>query len=199
MIKRKARIPHLCHEIPRTGDRRPAGRSLFHRLRGREAPAPVSPGADSAVLLSLFCSSCPFRALLMGGAFPGAAPRVPHGLPRAIPGRPFRAAEMGNILRAARGYSRSPLWGCKVGAQYCRIRDCPFASPCRGSPPWLPIRFKRGHVVTPQVNRVPKGRKRIAPGFNPGNNAAPRSSPVGTTESVPFRRCIRVHIRSRAV
>ena len=149
MIKRKARIPHLCHEIPRTGDRRPAGRSLFHRLRGREAPAPVSPGADSAVLLSLFCSSCPFRALLMGGAFPGAAPRVPHGLPRAIPGRPFSAAEMGNILRAARGYSRSPLRGCKVGAQYCRIRDCPFASPCRGSPPWLPIRSERGHVVAP--------------------------------------------------
>ena len=118
MIKRKARIPHLCHEIPRTGDRRPVSRSLFHRPRGRKAPAPVSPGADSAVLLSLFCSSCPFRALLMGGAFPGAAPRVPHGLPRAIPGRPFGAAGTGAQCRRVGAGHRNP----RVGAA---PRGCP--------------------------------------------------------------------------
>ena len=165
--------------------------------------------------------------------------------PGAILGRPFGAARM--------------------GAQCRRIGDCPSTSPCRGSPPWLPIRFERGHGVAPgrrlehvpvlvrcgtgapaghlslsfsvvrqrglhghsaspghqpanprhayigfrqgqektgfapRANRVPQGRKRIAPGFNPGIHVAPRSSPVGTTESASGPRCIWVHIRSRAV
>ena len=38
-----------------------------------------------------------------------------------------------------------------MGGQRRRIRDCPSASPCRGSPLWLPIRFKRGHVVAPRT------------------------------------------------
>ena len=71
--------------------------------------------------------------------------------PRAILGRPFGAA--------------------RTGGQRRRIRDCPSASPCRGSPPWLPIRFERGHVVAPGTNSVPKGLTLGAPlisGPNPG-------------------------------
>ena len=63
----------------------------------------------------------------------------------------------------------------------------------------VPVLNRMGHIVALGANRVPKGRKRIAPGFNPGINGAPTSSPVGTTESVPYRRGIRGHIRSRAV
>ena len=125
-----------------------------------------------------FNSCCPFRALPMGGAFPGAASRVPSDSPRAILGRPFRAERMGDTLLPCRG--------------------CPSDPPCRGSPPWLPIRSERGHVVAPRTNAVPKGRKKIAPGFNPGISVAPTSSPVGTTESALGRRCIWDHIRSRA-
>ena len=64
------------------------------------------------------------------------------------------------------------------------------------------IGFRQGQEKTgfaPRANRVPQGRKRIAPGFNPGINVAPRSSPVGTTESASGRRCIWDHIRSRAI
>jgi hypothetical protein len=64
------------------------------------------------------------------------------------------------------------------------------------------IGFRQGQEKTgfaPRVNRVPQGRKKIAPGFNPGINVAPRSSPVGTTESALDPRCIWDHIRSRAV
>ncbi len=114
-----------------------------------------------------------------GVEFPGATSRVPRDLPRVILGRPFGAA----ITRA----------------QCRRIRDCPSASPCRGSPPWLPIRFERGHVVASRASRVPQAGKKRAPGFNPGIDVAPRSSPVGTTESASGPRCIWDHIRSRAV
>ena len=66
-----------------------------------------------------FCSCCPFRALAMRGAFPGAASRVPRDLPRAILGRPFGAAI--------------------TDAQYRRIREQPSASQVgaapRGCPP----------------------------------------------------------------
>ena len=64
------------------------------------------------------------------------------------------------------------------------------------------IGFRQGQEKTgfaPRANRVPQGRKRIAPGFNPGIDVAPRSSPVGTTESGLAPRCIWDHIRSRAV
>ena len=129
---------------------------------------------------------------------------------------------------------------CRVAGRQRRMRFLvaqDSASPCRGSPPWLPIRFERGHAVASRANSVPQGRKKIAPafnprirvthtsgsvrdkrrrdsrrvriesrrdgkkiapGFNPGINVAPRSSPVGTTESASGPRCIWVHIRSRA-
>ena len=64
------------------------------------------------------------------------------------------------------------------------------------------IGFRQGQEKTgfaPRANRVPKGRKRIAPGFNPGIHVAPRLSPGGTTESALGPRCIWDHIRSRAV
>jgi len=169
---------------------------------------------------------------------------------------------------------------CRVARRQLRMRFLVAqgsASPCRGRPPWLPIRFERGHAVASRANSVPQGRKKIAPafnprirvthtsgsvrdkrrrdsrrvriesrrdgkkiapgfnprirvthtsgsvrdkrrrdsrrvriesrrdgkkiapGFNPGINVAPRSSPVGTTESASGPRCIWVHIRSRAV
>jgi len=128
---------------------------------------------------------------------------------RRRPGVDLNPAILGRGCRFVQPHSGLGRWGCPESRVH-RLRGRPPVRPgtrCRAGaalgtcPRSCPVRdrrprrtFKRGPVVTPQVNRVPKGRKRIAPGFNPGINAVPRSSPVGTTESGLDPGCIWGHI-----
>ncbi len=144
---------------------------------------------------------------LKPGLFPIALSGLQEGTYRepspAIPGRPVGAARTGTrgrgCILAPSCVPRWRGWPPKAAGggfeprnfgQGMQICSTPFGVgplglsgiPCSPST-WLPIRSERGHVVAPRANRVPQGRKRIAPGFNPGIHVAPRSSPVGTTES----------------
>ena len=86
-----------------------------------------------------------------------------------------------------------------MGGQRRRIRDCPSASPCRGSPLWLPIRFERGHVVAPgrRLEHVPVLLRRfktlrsrsplwpISSRFERGHVVAPGTAPGTCPRSAP--------------
>ena len=144
-----------------------------------------------------------------GGFFPPLVSPAGGGGRRRRPGVDLNPAILGKGCRFVQPHSGLGRWGCPESRVH-RLRGRPPVRPgtrCRAGaalgtcPRSCPVRdrrprrtFKRGPVVTPQVNRVPKGRKRIAPGFNPGINAVPRSSPVGTTESGLDPGCIWGHI-----
>jgi len=50
-----------------------------------------------------------------------------------------------------------PFQGVSKGGRGAAPGDWPSDPTCRGSPPWLPIRFERGHVVAPgrRLEHVP--------------------------------------------
>ena len=179
------------HLRPRFDQEKSANSASLPRNSSHGGPAP-----RQSVSLSSAAGTESTRPGIAGRRF-GSAPQ-PFLLELPFQG----ASNGGRISRGgatrfawlAPGYSWSPLQGCRNGYIISPRRGWPSEPPCRGSPPWLPIRFKRGPVDTPQVKRVPKGRKRIAPGFNPGIHVAPRSSPVGTTEPAFDPRYIWVHI-----
>ena len=156
------------------------------------------------------------------GFFPPLLSPAGGGGRRRRPGVDLNPAILGKGCRFVQPHSGLGRWGCPESRVH-RLRGRPPVRPgtrsraaCEFSPagtkenspglqPANPrhayIGFRQGQEKTgfaPRANRVPKGRKRIAPGFNPGIHVAPRLSPGGTTESASYRRCIWDLTRSRA-
>ena len=178
-------------------------------LTGLTLGAPLISGLNPG-LFSVALSGLQEQARVAGdGFFPPLLSPAGGGGRRRRPGVDLNPAILGKGCRFVQPHSGLGRWGCPESRVH-RLRGRPPVRPgtrCRAGaalgtcPRSCPVRdrrprrtFKRGPVVTPQVNRVPKGRKRIAPGFNPGIHAVPRSSPVGTTEPAFDPRYIWVHI-----
>ncbi len=120
-----------CGPSGRGGPSGPSGRPCpndfkrLKRIRGvcsSSAGRPGSPSAGSALLLDLSARAALAGRFQWEGAFPGAASRVPRDLPRAIHGRPFRAARTQTHDRGV-GFSRA-LCPPRPGTGSCPVL-CP--------------------------------------------------------------------------
>ena len=134
------------HLRPRFDQEKSANSASLPRNSSHGGPAP-----RQSVSLSSAAGTESTRPGIAGRRF-GSAPQ-PFLLELPFQGASNgRRISRGGATRSAwlaPGYSWSPLQGCRNGYIISPRRGWPSEPPCRGSPPWLPIRFERGHVVAP--------------------------------------------------